>query len=82
MFQMKTQNSYTLHEEAMEPKENKQVDRLLDLDEAAEQLGYKPSGLYEIVKRTKKGKPGRKFSSFRLAPGQSSSSRSGSTTSY
>ncbi len=53
----------------MKPEENKQVDRLLDLKEAAAQLGYEPSGLYEIVKRTKAGKAGPQIQFFQIGTG-------------
>lgn len=53
----------------MEPEENKQVDRLVDLKEAAAQLGYEPSGLYEIVKRTKAGKTGAQIQFFQIGTG-------------
>jgi hypothetical protein len=53
----------------MDPEENKQVDRLLDMKEAAAQLDYEPSGLYEIVKRTKAGKGGAQIQFFQIGTG-------------
>jgi hypothetical protein len=42
---------------------------MLNLPEAAAQLGYKPSGLHEIVKRTKAGKSGPQIQFFQIGSG-------------
>jgi len=45
------------------------ADKMLNLREAAEQLGYKPSGLREIVDRTRKGKQGATIQFFQVGKG-------------
>jgi hypothetical protein len=44
-------------------------ERMLNMDEAAEYLGYKPSGLYEIVGRTKHGKAGAQLQFYQIGTG-------------
>jgi hypothetical protein len=45
------------------------IERMLNLAEAAEQLGYEPSGLREIVHRTKYGKPGPQIQFYQIGNG-------------
>jgi hypothetical protein len=55
-------------EEKMEI-ENAQPEKMLTLKEAAGQLGYKRSGLIEIVNRTKAGKPGPQIQFYQIGSG-------------
>jgi hypothetical protein len=45
------------------------AERMLTVEEAARQLGYKPSGLYKIIGRTRKGKPGPQLQFYQLGKG-------------